>query len=218
MKTAFAVVAVAGLAAVANADVTINEILGSTTSTDDEFIELYNTGGSAIDLTGWSLELWDSDAGSAFGGVDGFGSLSLSGSIAAGGYFLLANAEFGNNYSATPDQTFANNGIENSSYTVVLRDATSAVIETLFVTDGGAGDAANIAGTTITADSTVGPDGTFLPAGGYRIGDGGANWGILEFSTKPAPSATPGAANIPAPASLALLGLGGLAAGRRRRA
>ena len=53
-------------------------------------------------------------------------------------------------------------------------------MDTVFVTDGGAGDAANIAGTTVTADDTVGPDGSFLPAGFRREGDGSIT--ILAFN------------------------------------
>ncbi len=215
MKTIIALIA--GVAAGANASVTINEVLGSTAGTDREFIELYNTGGSSVDISGWTIELWDSDAGAQFGGADGGTPyiINLGSSIAAGGYFTIANALAETEYGFTADQQQAIS-IENSAYTMVLRDALSNIIETIYVADGGAGDAANIAGTIITADYTVGPDGTFLPAGFYRIGDGSANLGILEFD-QPSPSATPGRANIPAPAALAVLGLGGLVAGRRRR-
>ena len=216
MKTVFAVMAVAGLAATAAADVQINEILGSTSGSDAEFIELHNTGATAVDLTNWSIELWDSDAGASFGQADGSAPYFMTGSIAAGGYFTLGTALAEATYGFTADNPLGANSIENSSYTMVLVDNLGNTIETFFMTDGGAGDAANIAGTLITPDTTFGPDGTFLPAGAYRVDDG-ASWSILEFG-QPSPSATPGAANIPAPASLALLGLGGLAAGRRRRA
>lgn len=219
LRTAFALSAFAAMTAgTAGADVLINEVLGSTTSTDTEFIELYNNGGSAVDLTGWSIELYDSDDGQ-IGGVDG-GSPHVisSGSIAAGGLFLLANPETESIFSVTADAALPANAIENSSYTMLLIDDMDNIIASLFVTDGGAGDTANDGGTTITPDDTVGPDGTFLPAGVYRIGDGGSSWGILEFTPRPAPSATPGTANIPEPGSLALLGLGGLLIARRRRA
>lgn len=219
MKTIIAIVAAAG-ACTANAGITINEVLGSTTSSDTEFIELYNTGGSSVDLTGWSIELWDSDAGAAFGTSDGAAPYVInSGSIAAGGHFLLANAlaEGAFGVLSSSGNQLPSNAIENSSYTMVLRDALSNVVETIFMTDGGAGDAANIAGALITPDVSFGPDGTFLPAGFYRVGDGSSTIGLLEFSPIPAPSATPGAANIPAPAVFAVLGLGGIAVARRRR-
>ena len=216
MKFAIAIAAAAGIATAANASITINELLASTTGTDTEFIELYNTSGSAVDLTNWSIELWDSDAGVQFGTSDAGAPYVLSGSIAAGGYYTLGNAQSQALLGYTADQLFGANSIENSSFTIVLRDAGGNVVETGFMTDGGAGDTANIAGSVITADWTFGPDGTFLPAGMYRVGDGNAEMAILEFDQSPA-SATAGAANIPAPSALALVGLGGLVAGRRRR-
>lgn len=216
MKLTIAIAALAGIAGAANAGVTINEVLGSTSGSDAEFIELYNTTGASVDLTGWSIELWDSDFDTAgFGGSDGGAPFSLTGSIAAGGHFTLGNALSQSTYGYTADQLIGANSIENGSYTMVLRDASSAVVETFLVADN-ALDVANIAGAAITPDFSFGPDGTFLPAGFYRIGDGSANIGLLEFG-QPSPSATPGSANIPAPGALALLGLGGLATARRRR-
>lgn len=216
MKFTTAIAALAGIAAAANAGVTINEVLGSTSGTDSEFIELYNTTGASIDISGWSIELWDSDADTAgFGGSDGGAPFALSGSIGAGGYFTLGNAQAQALIGFSADVTIGANSIENGSYTMILRDDMGAIVESLFVTDSVA-DVANDAGTPITADFSVGPDGSFLPAGVYRLGDGAASFGILEFDQVPA-SATPGAANIPAPSALALLGLGGLVAGRRNR-
>lgn len=218
MKTAFALALVAAAGA-ANADVVVNEVVGSTTGADVEFIELYNTGASAIDLTGWSLELWDSDidaGGSGFGGADGFGSLALTGSIAAGGYWTAANGETAAQLGFTGDAFFGNNGIENSAYTLILRDSGGNIANSIYFADGSdAGDQANDAGSPITADITVGPDGSFLPAGFYRFGDGSDIIELHNFSDFS--DYTPGAANVPAPAGLAIAGLGLIAAGRRRR-
>jgi len=213
MKFAIALVAAAG--SIASADVVINEVLGSTSGADNEFIELYNTGGSAVSLAGWSIELWDSDAGSQFGGADSGAPYALGGSVAAGGHCTTPDTGAQSTYGFTADisQEIA---VENSSYTMVLRDDLGAAVNTIFVTDGDAGDAANIGGTIITPDLSFGPDGSFLPAGFYRVGDGNDTLALLEFG-QPSPSATPGAANIPAPTALAVLGLGGMVAGRRRR-
>ncbi|MBO6513403.1 MAG: lamin tail domain-containing protein [Phycisphaerales bacterium] len=216
MKLTIAIAALAGIAGAANASVTINEVLGSTSGSDAEFIELYNTTGADIDLTGWSIELWDSDFDTAgFGQEDGGSTFMLSGVIGAGGHHTLGNALSQSTYGYVADQLIGANSIENGSYTMVLRDAGSAIVETFFVTDSDL-DVANIGGTPITPDFAFGPDGSFLPAGFYRIGDGSSNIGLLEFG-QPSPSATPDAANIPAPGALALLGLGGLATTRRRR-
>jgi len=214
MKNAFALALVAAAATAASANVVVNEVVGSTTGPDVEFIELYNTGASAIDLTGWTIELWDSDS-TSFGGADGTAPYALSGTIAAGGYWTIANGEAASQLGFIGDAFFGNNSIENSSYTLVLRDAGANVVQTIFFWDSGAGDQANIAGSVITPDITVGPDGTFLPAGFYRAGDGSNN--IVIHSFNDFSDYTPGAANVPAPGALALLGLGGLVAGRRRR-
>jgi predicted extracellular nuclease len=219
LRLALAGVGLLALGASANGAIVINEVLGSTTGTDSEFIELYNTGGSSIDIGDWQIELWDSDSGASFGGADDSSPhvVPTGTTLAAGGYYLMANPTFSSYYSATPDFALPANAIENSSYTMILKDSSLATINSIFVTDGGVGDAANDAGTLITPDLTVGPDGSFLPAGFYRVGDGGATTALLEFSPQPAPSATPGAMNLPEPATMALLGLGALAIVRRRR-
>lgn len=217
MKNAFALALVAAASA-ASANVVVNEVVGSTTGADPEFIELYNTGASAIDLTGWSIELWDSDidaGGSGFGGADGTAPYALSGSIAAGGYWTIANGEAAAQLGFVGDAFFGNNSIENSSYTLILRNAMGDIANSIFFWDSGAGDVANDAGFIITPDVTVGPDGSFLAPGFYRSGDGSDN--IVRHDFSDFSDYTPGAANVPAPAGLAAMGLGLIAAGRRRR-
>ena len=65
-------------------DVIISEIAwgGTAASANDEWIELYNTTASPIDLTGWTLNA-----------ADGSPSIALSGSIAGMGYFLLERTD-----------------------------------------------------------------------------------------------------------------------------
>ncbi len=62
------------------ADVIISEVawMGTHTSPNHEWIELHNAGASSVSLDGWRLSA-----------VDGSPNISLSGTIAAGGYFLL---------------------------------------------------------------------------------------------------------------------------------
>lgn len=219
MKT-IAIMAVAGLTGFAGADIVISEVLGSTTGSDAEFIEIYNDGAGSVDLTGWTIELWDSDAGSQFGGSDAAAPYVVNaGVLASGQTWTLGNSLAASAFGAGAfDDSLPSNAIENSSYTIILADAMSNVVFSAFVRDADAGDSANRAGAAITTDITVGPDGTFLPAG-YRLLDADGNFELSNFGIG-APN-DPGVANyppVPAPASLALLGLGGLVAARRRKA
>lgn len=68
----------------ARAQVLINEIawMGTTVSANDEWLELYNSGNEAVSLTGWRLVA-----------IDGSPVISLTGSIAANGYFLLERTD-----------------------------------------------------------------------------------------------------------------------------
>lgn len=175
----------------------INEVLGSTTGDDWEFIELFNPGTSALDLSGYSVELWDSDLGSTFGGADGAAPYIIPGgkSIAAGGYYLFANSLAATNFGVTADQSLPLNAIENSSYTVVLKDAAGNRLNSVLVRDS-VGDLANVAGTLVTPDLTVGPDGTFLPAGFNRTSDGGSTVVIQNFNN-PLLTGTPQSSSTP---------------------
>jgi hypothetical protein len=74
---------VACTAATASAAVTINELKVKGT----EFIELYNDGPAAVDVTGWSLD-------------DGTGPEVLAGIIPAGGFFVVATTLSLNNSGA----------------------------------------------------------------------------------------------------------------------
>lgn len=186
----------------ANASVVINEVLGSTTSTDTEYVELFNSNNGAMDISNWTIELWDSDDGSTFGEPDGDSPYTIpAGTILdSGQFYLLANQTAQDAFTITADITIQANAIENSSYTIVLRDAANNVINTIFVTDGGANDIANIDGALITADLTIGPDDSTLPAGFTRTPNGSDTLAVLEFSPVPAPSGTPMASIVAPPA------------------
>ncbi|MBK7405527.1 MAG: lamin tail domain-containing protein [Phycisphaerales bacterium] len=226
MRTLAAIAAVAGIAAAANADVVISEILGSTSGTDWEYVEIANLGASPVDITGWTLELWDSDAGGSYGGADGgsphvFGAAVLN----PGEVYVIGNGLAQSGFPSPPysfNQSWGDNSVENSSYTAILTDAGSNPMDSVFVSDGGAGDSPNRAGTAYSPNLSVGPDGANLPAGFARTDAvGGAVF--LYFDTTlladgTTEGGTPGINQIvPAPGALALLGLGGLAATRRRR-
>lgn len=73
----------------ANAQVVINEVYGgggnSGATLKNDFIELYNKGNAAVDLTGWSVQ-YASSTGTSWQVTN------LSGSIPANGYYLIQQA------------------------------------------------------------------------------------------------------------------------------
>ena len=213
MRKTFLFGLIAALVTVSNASgqIVLNEVLGNTTGADTEFIELYNAGTSAVDISGWLIEEIESDPGASNGTVDDSWTIAPSTSLAAGAFYLLGNSTFATAFGITPDQT-ESLSIENSSYTLVLSDTTGVAQYTAFVSDSD-----GVVPTGLTPDISVGPDGTFLPAGYYLDVDGGSTASILEFAPVPAPSATPGASNVPEPSSVAALAILACAGVIRRR-
>ena len=54
--------------------------MGTAASSSDEWVEIYNPGSSCVDLSGWTLKI-----------VDGGIKISLYGTVASGGYIVLAD-------------------------------------------------------------------------------------------------------------------------------
>lgn len=177
---------------VAFGNVVLNEVLGSTTGDDTEYIELFNSGSGSIDISNWRVEFWESDAGIT-GAQDGMSPYTVPANtvILPNGFYLFANSLTETFFEITGDVLLPEGAIENSSYTIVLKDAAGTALETIFVSDGGENDVANIDGIEVTADLNFGPDGAFLPAGFNRNLDTDGVSVLLEFSPKPALSGTP---------------------------
>lgn len=201
----FAVSAVGTPAGAATGDpVLINEFVGSTTSTDVEYIELF--GAPAQPLDGLSLIVVESDDQPDKGAIDT--RIDLSGALGAtNGFFLVGVEAVANTYGVTPDLEIPTNSIENSSYTLALVETSSisgtsvsgseVVLDAIGVSDGGPTDS------FFFGAPVIGPDGSFLPAGGYRLADGvdtdtAADWGFTNFFNDSPPN-TPTAGRIPPP-------------------
>lgn len=111
-------------------DVIINEVawMGTVSDANDEWIELYNPTGSAIDLSGWLLEA-----------DDGTPSINLSGTIPASGYFLLERSDDNAISDINADQIYTG-ALENGGEVLRLYDdsATPVQIDTANVENGGA--------------------------------------------------------------------------------
>jgi len=250
MFKASAIAALLAFAGAANGQVVISEVLASTSSTDWEFIELVNLGAAPVNIGGWSVELWDSDAGAQFGTLDGASPYAIAANtvLNPGQAWVIGNSRafdgdannadgyddgVGNEAYAGVDfyrnQAFGDNSIENSSFTLVLADAGSAMQDSWYFRDGvdfgsvgsGTGDLPNRAGVPFVPNFTISqPITTFsIEAGAYRVGNAVSilNFNIPDLNNGTLAGGTPGYNQIPAPGALALLGAAGLM-GRRRRA
>ena len=184
-------------------NVALNEIEISTSSTDWEFFEVTGTPGTSLS----TLSLV---------GVDRFGAIfriiSLSGqSIPADGYWVAASPAAVSTYGITPDMNIADNTFTNNTTSYFLVDNNTGTNgQDLDTNDDGTldvapwstlvdmvafrdGDAADLD----YGPPTIGPDGSYLPAGAYRCPNMTGSWNMLNFSTA---DGTPGTANCPPPA------------------
>jgi hypothetical protein len=110
---------VIGISSLARAGVVINEFQYDDSSTDTlEFVELYNTGPGAVDISGWTLSGRDATTNNPSV------TIPAATSIAAGGYYLLGN-------TAVPgaNQNLVANFLENDTETVELRDGAAAIVD-----------------------------------------------------------------------------------------
>jgi 5-methylthioadenosine/S-adenosylhomocysteine deaminase len=116
-----ALVALAWVSALpgAEAQLVFNEIawMGTVASASDEWIELYNHTGAAIDLTGFTLVA-----------TDGTPSIVLAGSISAGGYFLLERTDDTTVPGVTADQIYTG-ALSNTVEVLELRDGGGALLD-----------------------------------------------------------------------------------------
>ena len=104
-------------------EVVINELawMGTAVSGADEWMELYNSSSTAIDLTGWTI------AAATTGPT-----ITLSGTIAAKSYFLLEHTDTNTVYDVAADQIYSGgtgNQMSDSGELLTLRDSTSKLID-----------------------------------------------------------------------------------------
>ena len=160
---------------------------GTDASANDEWIELYNSTNSAIDLTDWHLT---SD--------DGSPDIALSGSIAAHGFFLLERTDDSTVSDIPADQIYTG-ALSNSGESLTLTDPNGNVVDTANA-DGGAwpaGDASTHAtmeriGLSPDSDSAWGTNnGTFTHG---HDANGNPLRGTAKFPNsvnQPTPTPTP---------------------------
>ena len=99
--------------------VVFNEVawMGSQESANDEWLELYNTGPTAIDLTGWRI---NSDDGSPL--------INLEGTIIGFGFYLLERTD-DSTVPGIPAQKIYTGALENNGETLKLFDANNNLVD-----------------------------------------------------------------------------------------
>ncbi len=115
-----------------SANIVINEIawMGTTASTNDEWVELFNNGTSAVTIDGWTLQA-----------NDGSPSINLTGSISAGGYMLLERTD-DNTVPTIAAGVIYSGAMSNSGENLSLKNNTEQIINSVDMSSGWvAGDA-----------------------------------------------------------------------------
>lgn len=104
-----------------SAQVVINEIawMGTTVSSNNEWLELKNLSSGPIVLEGWTLRA-----------QDGTPALNLTGQIAAGGYFLLERTDDDTLSEIAADQIYTG-ALSNSGEILELRNSAGELIDSL---------------------------------------------------------------------------------------
>ncbi|MBI5296935.1 MAG: lamin tail domain-containing protein [Chloroflexi bacterium] len=167
--------------------IVINEVAwagtGSSTLTSDEWIELYNPGSTSINLTGWTIK-------------DSSSTISLTGVIPAGGYFLLEHDDDTTVSDIAADQVYTTIELNNSGETLTLYDPANKAIDTANGNGGSwpAGSASTY-GTMERAGISSESDSTWMTNTGIKKNGKAANGtdilGTPKAGNTPVPTATP---------------------------
>ncbi len=131
--------------------IVINEVAwaGTQAASDDEWIELYNPSGVDVDLTGWTLK-----------SSDGSPSITLSGTLQAGKYFLLERTD-DDTVADVAANMFYSGSLSNSGEILRLYDSTNQLIDTAN-SNGGAWPAGNASTYASMQRSRISADSDFV--------------------------------------------------------
>lgn len=110
------------------AHLVINEIQIAGASSSDEFIELYNPGSAAVDLTGWSVKKKTSSTSSMPSTLVSADHLKDK-TIPAHGYFLLVNIQASQANIAAADVLWPKSYTIAANNTILLYDASGVLVD-----------------------------------------------------------------------------------------
>jgi hypothetical protein len=164
-------------------NVVISEIqVRSDADTDDEFVELYNPSGSPVDLTGWKL------ARKTQSGLTQNNLIaSMSGTIPAKGYFLIASPEslasgsadevYGTSSHISVDNTVLLFGADGTTLVDMVGMGVSSASETASIDNPISGGSVERKAQSSSSDVTMGLGGTDEFAGnGWDTDDNSADF------------------------------------------
>lgn len=171
----------------------INEVAwaGTTSSlTGDEWIELYNSTNASINITGWTLRA-----------ADGTPTITLNGTIPAGGYFLLERDDDNTVSDILADQIYIGE-LSNSGEALTLRDAANKVIDTANGNGGGwPKGSSSTYGTMERVSTSTENDSSWNTNNGVKRNGKNANGGDVlgtpKSSNSPLPTPTPTRTPVP---------------------
>lgn len=172
------------LAAVASCHVVVNELQTQTTqAASEEFVELYNPCASAVSVAGFKLGYRAASNTMPASAGDSSTLYAFTGSLAAGGYFVVAGSGFLGTKNGSLTSGLATSGA------VALRDAGGAIIDSLAY---GTVTAGNAFIETATAPQ---PPSLSSPGGSIERLPNGADSDDNSHDFAAANAATPGAPN-----------------------
>lgn len=175
--------------------VVINEVAWAGTANslpDDEWIELYNPGSTAVNLNGWTLRAYD-----------GTPSISLTGVIPPGGYYLLERDD-NNTVSDIAADLIYTGALSNSGEILYLRDSSNRTIDTANANGGSwPRGSASTYGSMERIGVSSDTDSVWLTNNGIKRNGKNANGGDIlgtpKRSNSPPPTPTPTPAKTSTP-------------------
>lgn len=165
----------------------INEVDYDQSGADtEEFVELYNSGPNAVDLTGYVVEFFNGSASQSIYNTDTLPNITL----AAGSYFVICQ-----NMATVANCDLLGAAIQNGAPdAIAIRDASSAIVDALSYE--GNTTAPYTEGTGAGSDSTAAGIGLARTVNGYDTNDNSADFSQLPI--------TPGTTNS-APTTVATI-------------